>query len=313
MGSKLVDYKVHDWSDVQPIQLDQSGENALGKINYSREYVEATSLLRAIMAVPEYSVRALALTSAVIEMNTAHYTVWEYRLRIVQNIGRDQIPEEEWLVPGCPEVGSWLEEVTLSNPKGYQVWNYREYLEIPGLREFYINERNLCALVIEDDSKNFHAWSHLKWAVSRGGSDVFTAAELLNFTASRLQEDIRNNSAWGFRYFVFSMYPDTLAFEHEVLYVRESIAMAPQNESTWNYLEGLYKLHGRDVAELEDLCREYASVNSPLRSTHAAELLCKILERTNQDEVRELLDLLDNYDPVRKGYWGYKRAQLASV
>lgn len=309
LDAKFTDWRAHDWNDVDPVPLDDGGEGALGKINYSDEYREATALLRAVMSAHEYSVRALALTAAVIDMNTAHYTAWEYRLRIVREIGKTQIPKSEWLVDGCPELGQWLDDVTLSNPKGYQVWNYREYLEVPDSKAFYVNERNLCAIVIEDDSKNFHAWSHLKWTVSRG-SQFFDAADLLAFTASRITEDVRNNSAWGFRYFLYSTYPATLDLEHETKYAGECIEMAPQNESVWSYLEGLYRAQGHDLTELETLCREYAPESGPLRSTHAAELLVQILSSKNAAAAGGLLDQLAAVEPIRSGYWESLRQKL---
>lgn len=58
-----------------------------------------------------------------------------------------------------------------------------------------------------------------------------------------LTEDIRNNSAWNQRFFVVSK---TLpngqfkgeVFEAEVDYVLDAIKRAPDNESSWNYLQG---------------------------------------------------------------------------
>lgn len=74
-----------EWADIQPIPLndgsgdaDGDGQGAipLAVIAYKPEYVEATSYLRAVMAVNEMSERVLQLTEDVIMMNPAHYTVW---------------------------------------------------------------------------------------------------------------------------------------------------------------------------------------------------------------------------------------------
>jgi protein farnesyltransferase/geranylgeranyltransferase type-1 subunit alpha len=69
------------WADIQPIPLDDGSEDGQGAIPlaviaYKPEYVEATSYLRAVMAVNEMSERVLQLTEDVIMMNPAHYTVW---------------------------------------------------------------------------------------------------------------------------------------------------------------------------------------------------------------------------------------------
>ena len=65
-----------EWQDVVPIPQDEGGPNPLAAIAYTDEYSEATSYLRAVMAVDELSERVLALTEHVISMNPAHYTVW---------------------------------------------------------------------------------------------------------------------------------------------------------------------------------------------------------------------------------------------
>lgn len=68
-----------EWVSVTPIPLDdgaESGATPLATIAYPPEYLEATSYLRAVMAVNEMSERALKLTEDVISKNPAHYTVW---------------------------------------------------------------------------------------------------------------------------------------------------------------------------------------------------------------------------------------------
>jgi len=65
-----------EWEDVIPLPQDDGGENALAVISYTEEYSEAISYLRAIMADNEHSERVLALTSHIIDLNPAHYTVW---------------------------------------------------------------------------------------------------------------------------------------------------------------------------------------------------------------------------------------------
>lgn len=68
--------EAEEWSDIEPIPLDEGGPNALAAITYSDEYDEAMSYLRAVMAKNEMSERALALTEDIIASNPAHYTVW---------------------------------------------------------------------------------------------------------------------------------------------------------------------------------------------------------------------------------------------
>lgn len=68
-----------EWASIEPIPLNDgsdSGVAPLATIAYSQDYLDATSYLRAVMAVNEMSERALKLTEDVIMMNPAHYTVW---------------------------------------------------------------------------------------------------------------------------------------------------------------------------------------------------------------------------------------------
>jgi hypothetical protein len=63
------------WADIEPIPQDD-GPHPLAAIAYTEDYSEAMSYLRAVMAKNEMSERVLDLTSRVIELNPAHYTVW---------------------------------------------------------------------------------------------------------------------------------------------------------------------------------------------------------------------------------------------
>ena len=65
-----------EWADIVPIAQDDGGPNPLAAIAYTDEYIEAMSYLRAVMANNERSDRALELTTDIIAMNPAHYTVW---------------------------------------------------------------------------------------------------------------------------------------------------------------------------------------------------------------------------------------------
>lgn len=67
-----------------------------------------------------------------------------------------------------------------------------------GSRELpFINE------VLDEDSKNYHAWSYRQWVVSR-----FNLWDHeLEYTANMLIFDVRNNSAWNYRFFILFSRP----------------------------------------------------------------------------------------------------------
>jgi protein farnesyltransferase/geranylgeranyltransferase type-1 subunit alpha len=309
-----------DWNDITPIPQDD-GPHPLASIAYEPEYRKAMDLLRAVMAKEEYSERALALTGEIIEMNPAHYTVWEYRLRILKSIGSKLIPKDQWLINDVDnpvvEVETWINRVTLDNPKNYQVWNYRQNLEAVGSLQFYNGEHLLVQMVLDDDSKNFHAWSHLKWVVGRAKGLLPCQAEL-KFSEKWIEQDVRNNSAWSYRHFVYEndksiadkLKHDQHLFDVEVEYVEQCISLAPQNESPWNYLQALYEFRP-NIDQLQTVCEKYYPENgSDLKSSHALEMLVKIYMHKKDDRAIKALDLLETYVPVRKGYWKYLRDQL---
>ncbi|ANB11958.1 bifunctional protein farnesyltransferase/protein geranylgeranyltransferase [Sugiyamaella lignohabitans] len=353
----------YDWSDLKAIPQNDGGK-PLAPISYNAEYVAAMNLLRGVMAVEEYSERALALTAEVIEMNPAHYTVWEYRSRILKSIGKDIVPKDKRLVPDGDEdfdivdFADWLNATSLDNPKNYQVWNYRQLLEPvrsdnPESKIFYLMELELVRDVISDDTKNFHAWSHLKWVVNRvseryeesGGSstiskadsddkaqektaeesdftEVFSLKGQLKFSDLFIEEDVYNNSAWSYRYFVHSQWgilskvelaASEERFNEEINYVKERIALAPQNEAVWTYLVGIYDKYDHDahpLDELESLCIQYAAADH-IESSHALELLLRIYEqRQDKAKASAALDTLEKLLPMRSGYWEYKRRSL---
>lgn len=142
-------YSIHSsWQDVVPIpQPDQTG--TLAAIRYWPRYTEAMSYLRAVMADNEVSERALALTTDLIGMNPAHYTVWIYRMNVLRglwadakvsevgpeaqegvNSGRDKTMESDFdrLLTNVKNELKWLDEVSFRNLKNYQIWHHRHAL-----------------------------------------------------------------------------------------------------------------------------------------------------------------------------------------
>ena len=108
------------WSDIDPIPLSQPADPTLDLacIAYSDSYLEATSYLRAVMAVNEISERAISLTADIIAMNPAHYTVWLYRAKVLIELGEKNGDLNERL----QEELEWLTTVARKNLKNYQIW-----------------------------------------------------------------------------------------------------------------------------------------------------------------------------------------------
>ncbi|KAF2702935.1 protein prenylyltransferase [Pleomassaria siparia CBS 279.74] len=174
------------WEDVTPIPQDEGSVHALAAISYTAEYSEAMSYLRAVMSTNEYSARTLDLTDHIISLNPAHYTVWLYRAKILEQIKADLRKEIDW-----------LNITALEHLKNYQIWHHRQtIIDRLGSAD---GEADFVVRMLELDSKNYHVWSYRQWLVKRFG--MYDENEL-KWTESMIEEDVRNNSAWNHRYYI---------------------------------------------------------------------------------------------------------------
>lgn len=102
-------------------------------------------------------------------------------------------------------------------------------------------------------------------------------------------------------------------------YAKSQIRLAPQNQSPWNYLQGLARQATGPAAiplsSLKEFASEFASLDDPdnVRSSHALDMLADILakEEGKSAEAAKALDLLaTKYDPIRENYWNYRKTLL---
>ncbi|CAI5530241.1 unnamed protein product [Closterium sp. Naga37s-1] len=241
-----------DWADVEPLPQDD-GPDPVVPIAYSREFDDAMGFMRAVLASGERSARVLRLTERVISVNAASYTAWQLRRDVLTHLLSLAEPEATTSKPSSTSAdenrgdeGDWLvqdevlyaENVTLSNPKNYQVWHHRRWLaslrkdrvtrrqeqmeqhqqqqqqqeqecvsnspsplqQVPlrSITEVAQEEFRFCEEALRGDSKNYHAWCHRQW-VAR---EFDTWHGELTFCEKLLDDDVRNNSAWNHRMFV---------------------------------------------------------------------------------------------------------------
>ncbi|KAF2474885.1 farnesyltransferas-like protein [Lindgomyces ingoldianus] len=291
------------WSDVEPIAQDDGGPNPLAAIAYTDEYSEAMGYLRAVMANNEYSERVLSLTEHIITMNPAHYTVWLYRARALEQTDTSLADEIAWLNP-----------TALMHLKNYQIWHHRQtIIDRLGSPD---GEADFIATMLGQDSKNYHVWSYRQWLVKRFG--IFDDKELA-WTESMIEEDVRNNSAWNHRWFLVvggrggqGVSEDIV--KREIEYAQTAIRKAPQNESPWNYLRGIIRHAKLPTSTVKSFILAFADLEKPdeVYSSHALDLLADIyIEENKKDKAMKVLDLLANkYDPIRAHYWNYRKGLL---
>lgn len=228
------------FSDLNPVKQDD-GPHPVCAIAYKDTFTERMDIFRAVLRIREFSERVLSLTEELLYMNAANYTVWQYRRECIKHLGKDY--QEEF---------AFMDKFAKDNPKNYQIWYHRRAItELSGDAS---RELSFVNRVFELDAKNYHAWAHRQWVVK-----TFALWEgELEAVDSLLDADVRNNSAWNHRWFVMHEAPTPIGLDKsvpdsidgEVQCTWERIAIAPENESPWNYLKGL--------------CRHYTHIRAPM-------------------------------------------------
>lgn len=150
-----------------------------------------------------------------------------------------------------------------------------------------------------------------------------------------INRDIRNNSAWNYRFFVL-FHPtssakilDDSAFEDEIDYTLKKIKLSPNNESPWAYVRGIIRkfncsLSKSDRKSLSDYTNLIETCNAlfdmGIRSAHLLECLMDIsieLHVNIPDTIKHLerakrmcLMLRDSADTIRAKYWDFRLQKL---
>lgn len=254
-GQELFSAKA-EWEDIVPLQ-QYEGPNPLAPIFYTAEYQDATDYFRGIVKKGEKSPRVLELTETIIRINPAHYSAWQYRYETLLALSADLATELKL-----------MDELGVKFLKNYQVWHHRRLLvtltKTPRAELAFIKEG------LEVDEKNYHTWSYRQWLLAHfdgitSEGNIWDGE--LDFLDAMLTKDLRNNSAWHHRFFVVWGYgvregeEDRLAvFRRELTYVKQSISVAPNNPSAWNYLRGILEHNALPFATVRFFVLPYNAV-----------------------------------------------------
>jgi protein farnesyltransferase/geranylgeranyltransferase type-1 subunit alpha len=198
------------------------------------------------------------------------------------------------------------------NPKNYQIWYHRRALLEQVPTQVFIDITNKIELqyinsVLDVDAKNYHAWSHRQWILSVLVPSILTSLQHydeshrltvndmltslweneLIYTEDRINDDIRNNSAWNYRWYVihhrnsyrtnainstgtrtnsndlttlvqtppFNIYDTALSsfFANiEIEYAIQIATIDPYNESPWKYLIAILREQQQQQNEDQD-------------------------------------------------------------
>ncbi|WOO81600.1 Protein farnesyltransferase/geranylgeranyltransferase type-1 subunit alpha [Vanrija pseudolonga] len=324
-----------EWADVTPIpQAD--APNALVPIMYTQEYKDASDYFRAVVASGEKSPRVLDLTRTLLSLNAAHYTVWQYRFQTVLALGDDAVAAEL----------KFLDEYAVQNLKSYQVWHHRLSLISHASPADPRPEIEFVHATFIPEPKNYHTWTYIHWLYSHF-SDLGRISpqqwdDELDWCEGLIAADGRNNSAWGWRWFLRVARPGAVGLENdgreEIEYALTEIHRIPHNASAWNYLRGIIRavnaprdtilpaltpyLAGAAVpvpAAKLDLgypTREGPlSVDTPLPVPLALEFLADTLAEGGQlaDASAVFGQLASEVDRMRAAYWEHRRSQCVNA
>jgi len=344
------------FSDIEPVDiLDDDGVAAIA---YSEPFRIAFGYWRAVLQQDERSERTLKLTATCLQLNPANYTVWHFRRLCLDAVHHPQQEEQQSSSsePDFSYVPADLELAALlggDNPKNYQIWYHRRALlekihQSAGDNEdasalfvqFCDSELTYIATVLQQDGKNYHAWSHRQWVVSTLDDAAVWQSEL-NLAETLIAADRRNNSAWNHRWYVThrrdgaaSKILSREAADAELEYVltKSELILDPANESPWRYLIAVVK---EQIFALEDgaqvmsllskvkeriLALEFAPENVDGKATcpNLQSALIDLLEwkgdpESLQEAMERAQSLADKHDTIRKKYWQFRVEEMQSA
>lgn len=145
-----------------------------------------------------------------------------------------------------------------------------------------------------------------------------------------LSMDVRNNSAWNQRFFVLKHLGLTReTVQREIHYAMNRIRLIKNNESSWNFLQGLLEYGDFNITQFPDVESFTEDLyNTGNRSPYLLAFLVdlyiektlQIYESNSYDDpevyarkVCELCEMLANhYDTIRYKYWKYVNQKFTS-
>mmetsp|Transcript_34634 Transcript_34634/g.63691 ORF Transcript_34634/g.63691 Transcript_34634/m.63691 type:complete len:380 (+) Transcript_34634:86-1225(+) len=274
-------------SDVTPLPQNDGPVTPVCSIAYTSTFIKSFDYLRALLKADERSERAFDLTTQCLKLNPANYTVWHFRRRCLIALSGDGDGDDG---SGCGGGGTidvdriekdleWTDNLGGTNPKNYQLWYHRRALlefrfEGKSVRESEEEAALLLSVaqkeleyvdkILEDDSKNYHAWSHRQWIIRTLDNPTLWSTEI-QYSHSKILSDPRNNSAWSQRWFALhegstiatdsSKTSTILSLEkakEEANYALSGAKVDPYNESPWRYLIGIVMEQRRRARRAED-------------------------------------------------------------
>jgi protein farnesyltransferase/geranylgeranyltransferase type-1 subunit alpha len=270
------------WADVPHAPLTNA---PVATIPYSPRFASVFGLLLVARERGEASPRALALVSEATRLCAADFSTWGYRMVVVRGLlsaaenGRAGARDRADILLAEDK---FVRTTALAVPKSYQLWEYRRFLfelkrteelgaqntrpDAQTVDQLTVQEREFVEAALDDDEKNYHAWSHLGWlardavrlltttepGVAAAAKTAPQDAELLA-TGARIRRDVRNNSAYSHRWAAGGGAARGMV---EVQWALDRVRCAPRNEAAWNYVLALARCVEGATAGAGDVARD---------------------------------------------------------
>jgi len=295
------------------------GEFPILNTKYPADYEEVLSHFRRVTQNNELSMRVFHLTTEVINWICGSYTAWYVRRQCVEKLEIDLNKEYEFVMRIFP-----------SNEKTYQLWEYKKYLATklkqPEREIEFLDE------VLSKDNKNYHAWSFRIWLCEEFKLHDSELKRIESF----IDDDVGNNSAWNYRYFLVKDKMTEEKLHDEIKYTMDRIYVRPDNEASWNYLNGwfhmfsfkaldpnpelkskhLKKFDIKQYPTIEKFCEEIISGDPEVRFAYST-LIQIYLYKGSKDLLKKAIefieDLAENKDKIRYLYWNWFKKQIEEL
>ncbi len=181
------------------------------------------------------------------------------------------------------------------------------------------------------DEKNYHAWSHRQWIVSKmmdaARTTTIVSTTLSNTTLATsiydqelmycenfIHRDIRNNSAWNHRWFIVHVRTDnrgstpggtamivplTTTMEQEMDFAIDIIAIDPYNESPCKYLVALVRelcdIYNTDDCDIDRRNNNDNTINNNTEPGSGNNIPTSIAKQ-HGDMIQNVMDQLHNIE-----------------
>ncbi|EDR21681.1 geranylgeranyl transferase type-2 subunit alpha, putative [Entamoeba dispar SAW760] len=263
----------------------------------------------------------LKINSELLNISSQDYQYWNERKEMIEELLKKEKNEIDKILSNELEL---TKNLLPKNSKSYVIWYHRKWsiskMEHP---KFEI-ERELCAKMIEKDSRNFHCWGYYLWILEQG---KISQEDDLKFITNTINKNFSNYSAWHHRSVIFSSYNNLQlekVIESEFELLLNAFYIEPNDQSGWIYYRWLLgtgmkcynelnkkeewinilKEQFNKIKELNDI-----EPNSKWVIFTMIELyqITKKIDNTIQllsdKEVKDFIKILQRIDKMRSGYY----------